>query len=708
MTDARNSVGTVAVFCLSVASFLLVIGGAALDPMNIEWLPGSDPKTHFLGWDFFRYSPWSFPIGANPRYGLEISSSILYSDSIPLLAFLFKPFSALLPEPFQYLGIWLLLCFVLQGWFAWKLIGLSVTSVSVRFFGAGLFVIAPSFLMRLDCHIALAGHWLVLAGLYLVVNPAKERLRHPALWVALCAVTALVHTYLLLMVLALWFADVLNRFSLLGQRSLRPVGEAVLMGSVALFCLWQAGLFTVGADSFSSGGYGYYRMNLLAPIDAGGWSMVLPDMPQGRGDYEGFNYLGLGALIALAAALVTTLRQPKLLLPPRQTLMLPVVLLLLFAFAVTNKLAVGGHELTFPLPPPLLDVANMFRASGRLFWPVLYAALFGIISVLVRGYGQAATAFILAICFVIQIADTYPGWAARRDHTSWNWEAWEPLLYAEFWDAVPTRYDKVRLVMPQNHHCHWGTFAYFAARNGMSTDAIYTARVDEERLKRAQDRALSTIVSGNYDRDSVYILEERYLTLAALNLRSDDDVLAKIDDFYVVAPGWRRCATCAQIPGEIQLSDVLPQLHLGESLSFNTQGPGESYLARGWSIIEPWGVWSDGPVAIMVLPIPEYHSADLQLWLDAQALIAPAQPTQSVRILVNGVYAGTMAFSMADNRRRRSIRVPAEALAGGGQQHLLVQLEIDSPARPADLGMNNEDKRELGIGLFNLTLSASH
>ena len=30
-----------------------------------------------------------------------------------------------LPEPFQYFGLWFLTCFILQSWFAWKLMGLA-------------------------------------------------------------------------------------------------------------------------------------------------------------------------------------------------------------------------------------------------------------------------------------------------------------------------------------------------------------------------------------------------------------------------------------------------------------------------------------------------------------------------------------------------------------------------------------------------------
>lgn len=84
-----------------------------------------DPATHWLGWQFFRQAPLlQWPLGANRAYGMEIGSSIVFTDSIPIMAFIFKPFSAWLPETFQYIGIWVLLCFMLQAYFAWKLLSL--------------------------------------------------------------------------------------------------------------------------------------------------------------------------------------------------------------------------------------------------------------------------------------------------------------------------------------------------------------------------------------------------------------------------------------------------------------------------------------------------------------------------------------------------------------------------------------------------------
>jgi len=83
-----------------VVVFVALGGGSILNPEKTGWLMGGDPATQFIGWHFFRHSPvLQVPLGANPNYGMEIGSSVVFSDSLPLLALLFKPFSSLLRHP---------------------------------------------------------------------------------------------------------------------------------------------------------------------------------------------------------------------------------------------------------------------------------------------------------------------------------------------------------------------------------------------------------------------------------------------------------------------------------------------------------------------------------------------------------------------------------------------------------------------------------
>ena len=70
---------------IGVTGFILVVGPNVMHPKNINWLlTDFDMTLEYLGWAFYRHSPWSSPIGLNPNFGLDISSSIIYSNSLPI------------------------------------------------------------------------------------------------------------------------------------------------------------------------------------------------------------------------------------------------------------------------------------------------------------------------------------------------------------------------------------------------------------------------------------------------------------------------------------------------------------------------------------------------------------------------------------------------------------------------------------------------
>ena len=95
--------------------FLYLYGTAVLVPTYDAWLlNGEDLNQHYLGWEFYRNSPWTFPVGL--IQGLTVEPvSVIYTDSIPLLALIFKVLSPVLPETFQYFGLFGIGCFCPAG-----------------------------------------------------------------------------------------------------------------------------------------------------------------------------------------------------------------------------------------------------------------------------------------------------------------------------------------------------------------------------------------------------------------------------------------------------------------------------------------------------------------------------------------------------------------------------------------------------------------
>lgn len=536
-TQSANRLQIMAALLTGLVGFLLVAGPRVLDPGNVAWLRASDPATHYLGWTFFRQSPWQFPLGLNPDYGLELSSSIVFSDSIPLLALPLKLLDAWLPQPFQYLGLWLLACFMLQGYFGWKLAGLVSNRAILRLLTAALLVLSPPMLVRLAGHWSLCSHFLILAALYLALRPETGSRR--SAWALLLMGTALIHGYILAMLLLLWLADLAGRtWKGQLQQKLLPAELAGMVLLVGLTC-WQAGYFSVG-DGINDGSfYGYYRTNLLALLDSSNWSLLLKDLPQGPGDYEGFSYLGLG-IILLALTLLP--RLPALMSDLWTSLQrhpfLTGAMLVLAAFAVTQKPALGLLEFSYPLPEFLLRTAETFRASGRMFWPCFYLVAFWVIASVIKQNRHGTATGLLALAVLVQLVDTHAGWQPLRSRLM---TARSELLAtpptAAFWEEAGQHYQNIRVLPPANMPQYWLNIAAFAATHDMGTNAVYLARIDRGNYAIAAQKSTDMLTTGNYEPDTLYILADQVVDQARSTLRPED-LLGSFDGVTVLAPGW--------------------------------------------------------------------------------------------------------------------------------------------------------------------------
>jgi hypothetical protein len=183
--------------------FIWIVGLRVLKPTEYNWVMQLDWRIHFLGWHFFRREPWQWPPGRIVGYFHAPDGTALgFTDSIPLVAFLLKPFSTLLPATLQYLGLWLLTCFVLQGVFGVLIARIWTTRWSLQLLSAAMFVLMPTLLIRVG-HPALCAHFLLLWALWLYFRGDRNQVQ-PFLQCAALGLTAgLMHPYLAVMVLAI-------------------------------------------------------------------------------------------------------------------------------------------------------------------------------------------------------------------------------------------------------------------------------------------------------------------------------------------------------------------------------------------------------------------------------------------------------------------------------------------------------------------------
>ncbi|MBR0671508.1 DUF6311 domain-containing protein [Neoroseomonas soli] len=535
-------VGALAAAALGVFIIHSAFGGFILPPSDTGWMLsgriGPDPVQYWLGWTAFARDEWRWPPGANPGWGMELASSVFYSDSIPLLAFLFKALRPVI-EVSQYWGLWIYACGALQALLAWRLMGLATREPLARLAVAGLFVMQPLLLARLGGHFALGGQFLLLAGLWLCVTPGRGA-RRVAAWAALMAAAALVQAYLLPMVGALWAADWLARAVDAQRRGGVLIGaEALVVPCAGVLGLWAGGFFLLGGGFGGTwGGYGKMQLDLLAPFDAGYWGAILPDITTADHLEAGNSYPGLGGLAVLAVGGGAWLLGPRGVLRRHWALVLVLAGLLLFA--VSHRVAIGGREFeAIPLPDWIVGKADALRASERFFWPVLYAALFGAAVALVRGMGARRAGFVLFAALMLQAADLRPGFA-RLHHYFTPQPPTVPLRLSDpFWLEAARRYAFVRVVPTGMQAPNWEEVAVFAATLGLQTDAVYLARLDPRAVEAVNDSVARRLERGDYEPRTFYVLgDQEALARARAGMDPARDLLERFNDRWVLAPGW--------------------------------------------------------------------------------------------------------------------------------------------------------------------------
>lgn len=474
---------------LGALVFLILYGVRVLDPTCVDWILNNaspDPAQHYLGWVFYRRSGWHLPyLGANYSAIYPYRTSILYTDSIPLLAVLGKLLGGVLPARFQYLGLWGLFCYAMQGGLAQALIarvgGVRPGDTAKNWasvLGAGVLVLFPALNIRMFAHTALAANWLVLLALWLWLCAEQSENRPTAAklclwWGILGLLCAGIHLYYLPMVGMVLVAACV-------QRALEKRGPAAVVLPVASFCgAALAELFVLGAFAANFAGYsnGYLSgadlANLFVPGLGASWEQEI--------------YAGLGTTIAVVLALVWLLVQHKqagtFFRRHKNVVIAALVLLVLDAIAAMgNTVTFAGRTLfTVPIPQALMDFWAMFSSCARLAWLAGMLLAVAACGLVLRFWQGAAAAVLLALCAAAQgfgqRAELAKRFAAYHDAayyentTQLTDPAWEHL-------AASGQFTHLAFASFDFEHDEFWDLAAFAADHGWTSNSFYMGHMD--------------------------------------------------------------------------------------------------------------------------------------------------------------------------------------------------------------------------------------
>ena len=405
---------TAALTAIALAMFGAWMHWAVLDPHNVGWLlRGDDRGQSASGMAAYLRAGGPWPSLHEPLLMAPQGLPLLFTDSIPLIGLVLKPFGV--SGELQFLGPWYLLCVVLQVAFAWRLIRPYAADNAAALIGTVLLAAMPVLFNRYG-HASLCAQWLVLWALWVFVD--DDRARRHGQWMVVLGVAALIHTYLLLMVAAFWGSAMLSAVWR-GPGRDRIIGGAAATVALVAAILWWHGAFA--GRYTSTGTYGAFPLALDAwwnPANPG-YTALIPSSAEdhGRG-FEGLQYLGAGLLAVVVLALgvwVGRRGESAIGAPPSPLARLP---WLLPAFAVIALAAIGPQPMwrgapifTMHLPQGVTDALDPIRAAGRLGWPLTYTLVFVAIVTVMR---LRRATLLLATALAIQVIDLAPMLAAIR------------------------------------------------------------------------------------------------------------------------------------------------------------------------------------------------------------------------------------------------------------------------------------------------------
>ena len=500
----KKGISEVCVMVVAVLAFVIIFGADIIDPQNIEMYKSTgflanDRNQHYSGWAAYRQSAWQFPIGLFNTLTYPDNVSIIFTDSIPLLAVIFKLLSPLLPEQFQYFGIWEMMCFALVALIAYRIIYKATDHILYSALGSMLFIIAPIMIHRATVHEALMAHWIVLYALETLfyIRDYIDTKKIYTRTVLLGFFASTIHMYFLLLSGIVMIGICISVWIM--KKNLKiPVCLMMIYLAIAVFFVWILGGFSSsGVTTTDVNVLGIYSANLNTFINPLGKSVLLQDKPlYSIGQADGTGYLGVGCILMLLIAVSVYLnRREDFVLQKWQKISIGIVALLSFGVAISPIISINNIKLfEFHLPRIIEEVWSNFRCYGRLVWIDVWLFMFAAIVIVGRTFQKRLAFVILSVVVLVQCYDLHDCFAEYYDMC----HDVEPVIDI-------SEYDEIKVLEQDSNAKNiiiWKSYLedenynslvpiyIWAVEHGMTVNYFYLARDDAQLYELRTEKAL--------------------------------------------------------------------------------------------------------------------------------------------------------------------------------------------------------------------------
>lgn len=661
---------------------------------STNWLYGSGDLTNAqLGWKFFSEDIWRFPLGKNPNYGLEISNSIVFSDSIPLFAILFKLFKQFTIHDLQYFSFWIFLNFFLQLYLGYIIILSATKNMFFSFFSSFFFLLCPFMLFRLSHHFSLGAHWLILFALYVFyfANKKKKKLY----WYILIFLSILIHLYFTLMIFVIYiFYSIEN-----GKKNNNLIYEFIELFKkifLSLFLMYLIGYFESSPINKVSTGYGQKKHDLLGFFDPKinnfeSWSIFFTDLKETS--LEGFNYLGAGNILLIFSTFLIFIIKKKLLNSSNSNynffrvgnLYLPIF----FFWSISTNISFNGQEiLSFNLPKYIFGVLSIFSSTGRFIWPVIYFLIIFSIIFLYKNFSKKKSIFIIFILLIIQLADITNG----INQNSFRGKNQVEKKYDDIWKFIEQNFHNVRTTYPFNNY--GPIFKEFSKilgnLYGLKTDIILNAAMDRKKSAQLRYDLIKKIISKTIPNDTAYIIDNLgHLKQLKLTFANENYGFFFRDQFMIMLPNQKDKMSNHDIEYFNKINPSKITLGKEVNLFFNND-----YLGFGWSHnFGDKGVWSEGENSFLLFTLPDTPKKNLIVEINYDLFLSNNNNNFGVKIFANKVLQKEIDFYKDRNYKKISFTIDKNNF---DSNILQIHFEFTGLISPFDK-FESPDARKLGI-----------
>lgn len=509
--------------------FIAIYGISILDITNVDWIrnAGGDLTQSYYGWRFFRASEWHWPLGLMENIAYPELTSIIYVDSIPLFNIIFKCLSPLLPDTVQFFGLWGILCFILSGVIGAKIVYYFSKSNIYSFIGSLFFIFNNIMVQRLYTHTALAANWLIILCIWIILkgkdNSSKRY--HFFTWGMLLFLCVSINMYYipiigLIMLVFCGYIVVKNK----DVKKAISIAAGAGIATILTFYLY-GGFYHLSAGDASPAGLGYYSANLNSLINSmetykylSGYSTFVPSLPLATdGQYEGYAYLGFGAILMVGFCIVSILKNFRVtghikgyISQYKLEIIFTIISILILYLAALGP-AITWNEKTLcliPYPNFFLKIYSIFRSTGRFLWGVWNILVVVGIYFVWKNYRKNWAIFILGCCICIQILDFSELYAKKHEEFSSKQQPYVSLLENDVWEEAVKNKDKIILFNRQMLSLRtYYDLAEIVLDNDMGINDFYYSRRNSKEIDKYKKKKYEDILNGDMSQKELFVID---------------------------------------------------------------------------------------------------------------------------------------------------------------------------------------------------------